>query len=389
VVISILIKSASKKSVRFWPFYFGPLLSVLSLLKPVAILFSLLVIVMIFFSFIRRPFRKVSSKSELKELCKGIFNFNFLVLLLFAVIPYFLWLAYLRFQRIPRMRLFGDFTSESGTKRLGTTLSTFMTQFFDSNSLPFFLNWFWIIFLLLLLTFLAIRFLYKGKYESTVLIIFVSGFVFYSIFIFLLYFYGADEYERINGQSIPRYFASYILPWVFILFLLIVNSFHAKYFTRIMVPILILSNIVVFSFSPLGFEIRKLNQNADLLQDRQYVQALAQEVSQTGIPNQKVYMIEQGSTGLKNYMFVYDLMPTPVNWGCWSIGPPLYQGDIWTCDLKLSEVLRNFDRLVVFESDFFLPSEGLLESGEKTIPPGVYSVKEDSRGVPILTLISN
>jgi hypothetical protein len=143
--------------------------------------------------------------------------------------------------------------------------------------------------------------------------------------------------------------------------------------------IVVVLNLAVLTQTRIGGEIRNLDTTSDKFKVRISVDEVSNRLSDD---IDKVYVIEQGSTGLKPKIFIYNSMPRQVNWWCWSLGKPLYKDDIWTCDLKLRNQLLGYEYLVVFESEFKLFSEGLLKSNAVSIEPGLYKVfyeKEESQ----------
>ena len=53
--------------------------------------------------------------------------------------------------------------------------------------------------------------------------------------------------------------------------------------------------------------------------------------------NSHIYFIWQGSNGTENTIFNYGIMPRDNNRGCWSVGEPYGDGDVWTCKMTSLE----------------------------------------------------
>jgi len=85
-------------------------------------------------------------------------------------------------------------------------------------------------------------------------------------------------------------------------------------------------------------------------------------------PTSKIYFIWQNSKGGELQNFSYGIIPRDSNRGCYSIGEPYFDGDVWTCRMISSEFeedLMGYDYLFVAHADKkfednFLP---LLGSG--------------------------
>jgi hypothetical protein len=89
--------------------------------------------------------------------------------------------------------------------------------------------------------------------------------------------------------------------------------------------------------------------------DRQRVQALLGPLVGEMAPSSRVYLVWQGSQGLEFYTSRYELAPRISSRGCWSLGEPRYEGDIWTCALAPEtwsrQLAQGFDYVLVARAD--------------------------------------
>ena len=360
--------------------YIAPVVGVMSLTKPTGILFSVFSIGVLYytrFSLVKSVEYKIRN---LKTPLKAIWHQKLFVLtpMFFAIGPQILWNTYLNSQEINNATLKGDLSETSGIERMLTTFETFARQFIElrnfdkiqGNALMF-------VTMLFFITILLIKTRRISDFEIKLLNSLIVCFTLYLIFIYILYLFFMDEFERKTGNSILRYLNSYILAWTIIVIVLLINSIKSRHFLTFMAALVAVLNLAILTQTRIGSEIRGLDTNSDKFKVRISVDEVSKKLSILASDFNKVYVIDQGSTGLKPNIFIYDSMPKRVNWWCWSLGRPLYDGDIWTCDLKLRNQLADYEYLVVFESKFKLFNEGLLESNDKSVEPGIYKISYD------------
>lgn len=68
-------------------------------------------------------------------------------------------------------------------------------------------------------------------------------------------------------------------------------------------------------------------------------------------------------------------LPYPRSVGCWSLGPKYYPGDIWTCDQNLSDLLKDYNYIVINNADekFWEANASLFEKSQSVkLSEGVY-----------------
>jgi len=90
----------------------------------------------------------------------------------------------------------------------------------------------------------------------------------------------------------------------------------------------------------------------------------------------KYYFVDQSSTGLTYWMFRYLMIPNLPQTGCWSIGKPYSEADVWTCDVSVKTILEEFEFLVVYNGDRQLDALVASISGNRSDHlDGIYEIE--------------
>ena len=292
--------------------YIAPVVGVMSLTKPTGILFSVFSIGVLYytrFSLVKSVEYKIRN---LKTPLKAIWHQKLFVLtpMFFAIGPQILWNTYLNSQEINNATLKGDLSETSGIERMLTTFETFARQFIElrnfdkiqGNALMF-------VTMLFFITILLIKTRRISDFEIKLLKSLIVCFTLYLIFIYILYLFFMDEFERKTGNSILRYLNSYILAWTIIVIVLLINSIKSRHFLTFMAALVAVLNLAILTQTRIGSEIRGLDTNSDKFKVRISVDEVSKKLSILASDFNKVYVIDQGSTGLKPNIFIYDSMP--------------------------------------------------------------------------------
>ena len=264
---------------------------------------------------------------------------------------------------------FSIFTDPAWNKRLSLTANEFFIRFLkpgflsisdrgDISSPSIFILI--IIFIILSAVVVLIKpQLLRTKLILTLSIIFV-GALGYLAALFSSYLVFFTEYEGIRLASFERYFSSYILAWILIIFALLMSAVD-ELKTKSVVAAHALVGTFIFLLVPSVFfkEARSIKSGGEAYQLRQKTESLADKVKKHIKPNEKVYFIAQNSNGLERTMFYYAMLPfnSSMSW-CWSVGKKYNEGDVWTCDVNLPSLLDGYDYLAVYRGD-----EKLLQFG--------------------------
>jgi hypothetical protein len=217
----------------------------------------------------------------------------------------------------------------------------------------------------------------------------LAGFV-YFIFIFMLYYFSSDAYERSNGGSITRYLGSFFIIIILaILFEGVKLLDQTKYASSFIIPLLMLQFIL--PTGQMQGDFTRATPNADLLKGRLKIEEQANAVSKYLKKGDRVYYLVQGDMGYSKNVFGYLTMPNEVNWWCWSVGDPVFKGDIWTCDKNTYSQIKTYQYLVLGHNDGQITidnfSNMLDNSSKQVLPEGIYRIlNNDNSNTKLLKL---
>jgi hypothetical protein len=194
----------------------------------------------------------------------------------------------------------------------------------------------------------------------------------YAAALFLSYLLVFTEYEGVRLASFERYLSSYILAWLLITYALTAAAIEAQPKLRAWLSQLIVGFVLFLCFPNIYFkDLRKIASEGPALVVRESTEAFAAQLKPSLQTGDKIYFIAQASNGLERTMFYYAMLPftTSTSW-CWSIGPKYFDGDVWTCNTRLQELLKGFDYLALFNGDrqFWDQERAIFDSvsGDKT-----------------------
>ena len=197
----------------------------------------------------------------------------------------------------------------------------------------------------------------SGKQErlkiSLTLLILLCGVLTYIgvlLFSFLVLF---TEYEGVRLASFERYLSSYTFAWflvVYALCLVTILKLQVKYIAPIQVTLI----AIVLYFSPKLFfqEVHKIESVGPVNDLRVSVDHFANVVKKHITKDEKVYFIAQNTNGLERAVFTYAMLPftSSMDW-CWTLGKKYFEGDVWTCDRSLEDVLKGYTYLALYKAD--------------------------------------
>jgi hypothetical protein len=214
----------------------------------------------------------------------------------------------------------------------------------------------------------------------------------YIFFIFLSYCFFIDDYERTSGGSIRRYLGSFLLivflNALFELLKILDKHRASKDITFLM--LLVLQFALPTSQMKIDFVYSK--PNLELLNERTNIEKQADLVQQYIARTDSVYYLSQGDRGYHKNIFGYLLMPNKVNFWCWSIGNPIFPGDIWTCDKSALNNLDSFDYVFIGKNDGQLTEEFLtgkeVKNGQKLLETGLYRIEKKYNSQSQIILVS-
>ncbi len=230
---------------------------------------------------------------------------------------------------------------------------------------------------------------YKNLYFSVVLII---GAVAYEAFLFLAYILFFPEWEGVRMYSFERYSGTYYLGWLLILFAIIVKLVESKNIIYFTIAFGIAICVIAVKFSPSQFvrDFRAITPPQGIIDIRSRISELVTVVKQQIKQGEKVHFISQKSDGFEKAVYNFSMIPYEGTIACWSLGKKYSENDIWTCDRKLSEILREYDYLVIHAADeqFWLNNSTLFEPSAYGLKSGVFKVVRVGENLK-LKIISN
>ena len=193
------------------------------------------------------------------------------------------------------------------------------------------------------------------KTGLTLLTIF-GGSVAYTLALFASYLIVFTEYEGIRLASFERYLSSCVLAWVLITYGLCVVKLERLKLTHAITIQAVLS-LSLLSFVPRIYltDLYKIESVGPVFNLRQDIETFAANVKRQMKKDDKVYFIAQNSNGLERVIFYYSMLPytSSMSW-CWSLGSKYFEGDVWTCNVKLNSLLVGYDYLAIYRGDYKL-----------------------------------
>lgn len=222
--------------------------------------------------------------------------------------------------------------------------------------------------ILLILGLLAVR-----PHRRTILY-FAITFVFYESIIFLTYIFLMSDFEAENTASHARYSATFLMPFAWLLLRKWAETVRPASLSVFMV---LVSMIMSFLGSNFFNEFQNRQPYKDNVQSRE--NAVKAVSGLDYLPKDKFLFVDQNSLslGYSRLIFSYQIAPNLVEMSCWSFGKPYFDGDIWTCNVPMSEILLGIDYVIVQFADsvFYekLSTDGIAY--DKEMSQGIFKVK--------------
>lgn len=199
--------------------------------------------------------------------------------------------------------------------------------------------------------------------------------VLYQLFLLVLYMFFFGEYEGTRSAGLVRYSASFFLGWTIFVFTQLLKTLSAYKYSKI-ANLSLVSTLILVAPSSFASEVTGNYTDLTKLPARIDVEKMASETIKIVPEDKKVYYLYQGSNGYEKYIFSYLVLPRRTNWTCPSLGAPLYEGDVWTCELELAQAITGYDYLVVGKGDvrFWDENSRYLAQGSLPTPRGVFQI---------------
>ena len=161
------------------------------------------------------------------------------------------------------------------------------------------------------------------------------------------------EYEGTRLASFERYLSSYFMAWALILFAFLSRATCGlRPRLRLGLNIILSASIVTFVPTKFFKDFISIQSSGHEFEIRKATEAFANQVKKHVRSDQKTYFIAQNSNGLERVMFYYAMLPyeTSMSW-CWSLGKKYFEGDVWTCDTPLVDLMKDYDYLALYRAD--------------------------------------
>ncbi len=225
-------------------------------------------------------------------------------------------------------------------------------------------------------------------------------FVIFQVSMFAVYVAASSVYEGSRVASLSRYNSTIFCAWTLWLFFIIWTKIRNLRKVRFSLPIAFCV-LSIYSFPQpaidhlKGMNLYSENSIYSYQQEANYALNLRNKIESLfeSLPvsnsKDKIYFVDQGTTGLSSYMFNYIALPNQSNNGCWSIGEKSTPSDVWTCPGDLSTHLKDYKYLVVLNGDsqFWRDNLRFLDKASEKKSKSIYQVvwKDDVltlKGIP-------
>jgi hypothetical protein len=228
----------------------------------------------------------------------------------------------------------------------------------------------------------------RSRMSAMFVTLYAGGLAYLGV-LFFSYLVFFSEYEGIRLASFERYLSTYVLALGVITFASYMSIFDDKAIYKQRLNQFIVALLVLLVAPTLFFkELKQIQSVGSAATLRQDIEAFATEVKQHIKQGEKTYFVAQNTNGLERTMFYYAMLPNTIATGwCWSFGKKYFEGDVWTCDKKLPELIQGYDYLAVYHADtqFWQAAGDLFEPQAKGLPRGVFKINQGVVGAPLFT----
>jgi hypothetical protein len=212
------------------------------------------------------------------------------------------------------------------------------------------------------------------KPDRLAILYFFAAFIFYESIIFLTYIFLMSDFEAENTASHARYSATFLMPFAWLLL-----RKWAETLSPIVLSVFMALISLVMSFASSNFfnELQNRQPYKDNIQSRE--NALKAVSGLDYLPKDKFLFVDQNSLslGYSRLIFSYQMAPNLVEMSCWSFGKPYFDGDIWTCNIPMDEILSDIDYVIIQFADsvFYrkLSEDGIVY--DKEMSQGIFKVR--------------
>lgn len=220
---------------------------------------------------------------------------------------------------------------------------------------------------------------------------FITCIVIYAVSLLLLYCFTYSFHESVALASYERYINSILLGIAgFIIFMLINNI--TKMTDKLILLILFCVMLPIGAIRTYTISLKQTKE--DILIMRLQYENIREFSEEMEWQKDKVYLIDQGGSGFVHV--VGGCIATPIcfspNYG-WSLGEPLYDGDIWTLNYSLEEwenILKSDNYTYVYiykQNEQFIEAYGkVFENKDEIKDRALYKIDRDKNDTLFLRL---
>lgn len=212
----------------------------------------------------------------------------------------------------------------------------------------------------------------------------------YIAFLFYCYIAYFSDFESKRLASFERYAGTFLLAWASLLLFKIVDlSWRGLRSAYSLVAIIAVSLPVYGVTGYYRLDLQKIRPEQKKAILRKDVSRLSDMIWKKLKPGDSVYFIAQNTKGLEKLAFTYEMQPFKANNWCWTLGEKYYEGDVWTCNKSLSEVMNGYKYLAIYKADkhFWDLFSNHFNDDEKKDELGIYKAEYNKDGKLMLTAI--
>jgi len=197
----------------------------------------------------------------------------------------------------------------------------------------------------------------------------------YLFFLGATYVSNFSQSEALELASFERYCNIPLLScWVVLIISVLTLIINCEDTSKQKMFILSLA-VFIFAVSPMERFSNFLDR--DQARDTMYIRGqyapLADKINACCDSQDRIYFISQGGNGYDYYVTQYNIRPNSISSPCgYSLGQPLYDGDVWTRDVSVrewrDELFSNFDYVAISKvEDTFIKNYGALFANPEEI----------------------
>ncbi|MFD2646382.1 hypothetical protein ACFSX5_01080 [Devosia albogilva] len=182
----------------------------------------------------------------------------------------------------------------------------------------------------------------------------MAGFCLYVGLLIILYLFSFSAYEGVRLASFQRYTNTFLLPIFIVGVAFLLRGGQKPVHEAARSGALII--LMVFAGLGLLVQIPTVldpSSNASFAV-RASVDDIVREAPSSIAAGASTYVLWNGTNGEHYYMTMYSLTPSPVSRGCFSLGQPRHEGDVWSCDVDQNwfrDQLAAFDYVMLGSVD--------------------------------------